>query len=173
MTNQILKNLIENDIFCNASPLIGDLLSNSDAASALNGCDYDDLLSLTSAPDCSEPPEGYRVFEGDSTGWWWELEGSDGDGTPQVSGDDYDTEAEAIQAAYEDNREDPPESEVFEHWIVSDSLARELESIGAPVAHDVFGWCIWGRTETGQSLSMDSALKAVAEQIHNRIDTAA
>ena len=66
-----------------------------------------------------------------------------------------------------DYSEDDPEIiEVFEHYFVSDWLARKLADIEAPVSMDVLGcYNIWGRTETGQSLTMDSALNAVAEML--------
>lgn len=170
MTDQILKNLIDNDIFCNASPLIGDLLSNPDAAQELPGCDYDDLWSLATVPDYSEPPEGYVIGGGLTTATgerFAYFEDPDGGRS-----EEYNTETDAIRAAYEDSGEEPPRQEVFEHWIVSDALAEELERISAPVSHDVFGWSVWGRTETGQSLTMDSTLKVVAELIQARIDEA-
>jgi len=69
----------------------------------------------------------------------------------------------------EDEDEDDPEIiEVFEHYFVSDWLARKLADIEAPVSMDVLGcYNIWGRTETGQSLTMDSALNEVAEMLIN------
>ena len=46
---------------------------------------------------------------------------------------------------------------------MSDWLADKLESIGACVARDVMGFEVWGRTECGQSLTMDSDINKVAE----------
>ena len=54
--------------------------------------------------------------------------------------------------------------EVYEWWLVSDWLARLLEDLGCVVIKsDYARW--WGRTETGQCLSMDGDLKAVARHL--------
>lgn len=54
--------------------------------------------------------------------------------------------------------------EIFEWWFVTPWLAEKLLSIGAPVLRTDYGdW--WGRTETGQALSMDSALNQVAADL--------
>jgi hypothetical protein len=52
--------------------------------------------------------------------------------------------------------------EIFEHWIVSDWLAEQLEAKGERIDHDFAGLTIWGRTTTGQGIANDY----VIEQIH-------
>jgi len=67
---------------------------------------------------------------------------------------------------YSEDEDDSEIIEALEHYFVSDWLARKLADIEAPVSVDVLGcYNIWGRTETGQSLTMDSALNAVAEML--------
>lgn len=69
----------------------------------------------------------------------------------------YDS-LEALQESGEDQKE------VFEWWLLSDWLAEKLEALGCVVIKSDYGtW--WGRTETGQALTMDSDIKAVAANL--------
>ena len=59
------------------------------------------------------------------------------------------------------NAWDDPETETweaFEHWIVDGYLASLLEEQGEMVCRDFFGLTIWGRTSTGQAISMDGVI---------------
>ena len=62
---------------------------------------------------------------------------------------------------------DPERSDVFEHWIVSDWLARKLEAAGHPVARDFLGLTIWGRPTTGQAIRLDSVILRIARDCLN------
>ena len=59
---------------------------------------------------------------------------------------------------------DKYESEVYEHWIVSNWLARKLAERGE-VTGDVCGMTIWGRCTTGQAISMDYAIQQIAAEL--------
>lgn len=52
--------------------------------------------------------------------------------------------------------------EVYEHWVVSDWLARKLGERGE-ITGDVAGLTVWGRCCTGQSISMDSVVQDIAK----------
>jgi len=54
--------------------------------------------------------------------------------------------------------------EIFEWWLVSDWLAKKLEAYGEPILWDDRITC-WGRTTTGQSLSMDYVIQKIAKDI--------
>lgn len=58
-------------------------------------------------------------------------------------------------------------SEVYEHWIVSDWLAGRLAEKGEAVSKDLIGLTVWGRTTTGQSISMDSVILSIAKDMHD------
>ena len=60
---------------------------------------------------------------------------------------------------------DPQEDEVYEHWVVSDFLARKLEEFGEVATHDFFGLTIWGRCTTGQAIYMDSVIEQIASNM--------
>lgn len=60
---------------------------------------------------------------------------------------------------------EPYQWEVFEHWIVSDWLADQLEAHGEKVARDFAGLTVWARTTTGQGIAMDSVIQAIAADL--------
>lgn len=53
---------------------------------------------------------------------------------------------------------EPYQWEIFEHWIVDQWLAEKLAEKGERVDMDFEGLCVWGRTCTGQAVSMDSVI---------------
>ena len=55
-------------------------------------------------------------------------------------------------------------SEVYEHWIVSDWLARRLKERGYVVG-EVCGLTIWGRQCTGQSICLDRGIQQIAMEL--------
>ena len=57
---------------------------------------------------------------------------------------------------------DPERNEVYEHWIVSDWLARKLEKRGEVVEQDFHGLTIWGRCCTGQAILLDHVIQQIA-----------
>jgi hypothetical protein len=61
---------------------------------------------------------------------------------------------------------EPRKIEVFEHWIVSDWLARELEGKGEMVSRDIYGLTVWGRTTTGQSIILDRVICDIYDDLH-------
>jgi hypothetical protein len=65
----------------------------------------------------------------------------------------------------EGTEDEPYEWEVFEHWAVSSWLAAELEVEGEKVDKDFTGLNVWARTTTGQAISMDSCILAIAKRL--------
>jgi hypothetical protein len=57
------------------------------------------------------------------------------------------------------------ESEIFEHWIVSDYMATKLENYGHRVLRDFFGMTVWGRPTTGQAIFLDAVISQIAEDM--------
>ena len=54
--------------------------------------------------------------------------------------------------------------QVYEHWIVSSWLARKLKARGYVVG-ELCGLTIYGRTCTGQSMSLDRNMQALAIEL--------
>lgn len=70
------------------------------------------------------------------------------------------------QALCEENDIEPYQREVFEHWIVSDWLADQLEARGEKVDRDFAGMIVWARTTTGQGIASDSVIVAIADDLN-------
>ncbi|SFF32959.1 hypothetical protein [Paracidovorax wautersii] len=87
--------------------------------------------------------------------------------------DEYGSEEDAQRAACDDLRIEPDSIDVYEHWIVSGNFAHWLEKRGEIVSDGeaVDGLIIWGRTTTGQSISMDGTVQAiVADVLSDEVD---
>ena len=153
-----IENIIKSEVFTNCSQLVRQL-------SEENISFVESHFSIFIRDDFSEPPEGYEVVNKGDHGYVW-FNGED------ESENVFTSFTEAVQDAFEDSGDEPPTDEALEHWIVSDWLADKLEQVGACIDHDVYGLCIWGRTESGQSLTMDSDLKAVQELVDRQIEQA-
>jgi hypothetical protein len=56
------------------------------------------------------------------------------------------------------------EVEALEHWIVDSGFGRYLAEFGEMVSSDIFpdGWTVWGRTTSGQAISMDYVIAQIA-----------
>lgn len=65
------------------------------------------------------------------------------------------------------------DQEVFEHWIVSDWLAYQLEQRGEVIERDFYNLTLWGRTTTGQAISMDSVIACIYDELAAPIEEAA
>jgi hypothetical protein len=150
MTRSI-ETMIAQEIITNASAMIHDLTSRDPDGSIMGG-DITDALY-----ECSYPVPDYESAAREQG---FHL---NDDGEVQSSGED-----EAVYTDWYDACDqwgiEPHEREVFEHWIVSQWLAHKLEAKGEAVTHDLFGWCIWGRTTTGQAIVMDSVIQEIYEE---------
>lgn len=59
-----------------------------------------------------------------------------------------------------DSTQSETDLEVYEHWIVSDWLGRQLEKRGEIVG-EFKGLTIWGRTCTGQAIFLDEVIQEI------------
>lgn len=98
-------------------------------------------------------------------GWHKEADGSwfraalCDDEAPRVTARD-------AQDACGNDMVEPIQREIFEHWIVSDWLAENLEQQGEKVDTDFFGLTVWARTTTGQGIASDSVIVAICDAIN-------
>jgi hypothetical protein len=58
--------------------------------------------------------------------------------------------------------------EALEFWIVSDWLANKLSNYGELVTTDFMGFCIWGRTCSGQAINLDHVIQSIAINSYSR-----
>lgn len=61
---------------------------------------------------------------------------------------------------------EPHQTEVFEHWAVTDWFADQLVAHGEKVDKDFAGLCIWARTTTGQAIASDYVLEQIAADLN-------
>ena len=55
--------------------------------------------------------------------------------------------------------------EIYEWWAVSSWLAGKLEEHGHPIHRDFYGLTVWGRPTTGQAISLDGVIRAIAREL--------
>lgn len=79
--------------------------------------------------------------------------------------------AESVRAEIEkiENLESEPQ-EIFEWWIVSDWLKDELLKRGEPILESDEYWLnLWGRTTSGQAISMDGVIRQIMKDLHGDV----
>jgi len=83
----------------------------------------------------------------------------------QKMGYDYENITNLYQQN-EDGQDEEPQ-EVFEWWIISEWLLEELEKRGEPILKTDYQ-NYWGRTTTGQSISIDYVIEKIYIDLHNQ-----
>lgn len=165
-------NIVRNDVRYCVSFLVSAMLKGAFEEGAL--LDEDDAFKLaTRAPDESDYEDAARdagvldritVYQDDFKVWSFITKDEDGDEDDRGTADG--TEAGAWRAAFEAmNLEHPDGSDILEHWLVTEDLARRLEAKGESVARDVQGLTIWGRVTSGQGIAADYVIQSIARDI--------
>lgn len=99
-------------------------------------------------------------------------EDDDGDELPETGTQIDELRSLAVDAASAEGFEDfcnefdlePERCEVYEHWIVSYWLGRKLADKGHPLV-DICSLNVWGRSCTGQAISMDHDILEIAREV--------
>ena len=181
----IINNVVDNDIRCNASTFVSDVIGGS---IQIPPSEHDELMEAMSRIDYEEAVRRY-VDDAHPEELRELVEDCDYGRTQLTEDDPEDLEDQELRQqvaqtlnsmdgaqfrmiAYKgDIRTGGQEREALQHWIVSDRLAEYLAEIDEPIAIDVCGWNIWGRTEGG-SLKDDGALRRVAQLIRRKVKEA-
>lgn len=160
--------LVRNEVHYCVSSLISTILQAPDTWRAL-GLDEDECYGLAECLDYEEPALQYieDMARDDLADY---LESQDVD--PIVNASDSDLRALARAAMAEHGAREfcdefnlePDRADVYEHWVVSDWLARKLDEAGHPIARDFLGLTIWGRPTTGQGIALDSVILEIARE---------
>lgn len=66
----------------------------------------------------------------------------------------------------EANDIEPQQTEIYEHWIVTEWLAAHLEQRGEVIEWDFYGLTVWGRACTGQAIKLDGVICAIYDELH-------
>lgn len=94
------------------------------------------------------------------------------DADAALSLEEFDDEESAARDACNSYGIDPQIREIYEHWTVDSDMAHWLREQGEVVV-DNFADCltVWGRTTTGQSISMDAVIgQIVNERYADKVD---
>lgn len=88
-----------------------------------------------------------------------------------LSADEFPTKEEAAEHACRVHNIEAYYPEVYEYWVVDDTLAYLLQEQGELVERDFVGFTIWGRCATGQSISLDGVISNIMrERFADEID---
>ena len=153
---QIAGNLVRNDVYTCVSMLISELASPDHENSQL-GHQANELYFPVQDWESAARDEG-----------WIENGNNKLVNSEENDGSSYVNNENGFRYICEDHNIEPYENEIFEHWIVSDFLGKELEKRGERVDFDFQGLTIWGRTTTGQAISMDAIIQDIAQDIENK-----
>jgi hypothetical protein len=80
--------------------------------------------------------------------------------TDEATAQEYGYESlEAMQETGDDRRE------IYEWWFVSSWFYGQLRKKGEPVMDSDYGY-LWGRTCTGQAISLDAIIEEIYDELH-------
>lgn len=152
--NEAADRVVSQDVICCVSSMVSEVSNLSSLSASMdNGSLYEQCYNLMeSKPDYQEAAEQESWFADD-----------DGNIANHESIDCYENWEECCNDEQIDT--DDYRSEVFEHWVVSNWLADKLEAYGQVIDRDFMGLVIWGRTTTGQMISMDYVIQQIAKDI--------
>lgn len=148
--------MVRNEVFACVSSIVADLANGY--GEVPHGLALADL-----AEEAAELSYAVEDYEEAATQAGWRNHGHDGDDSQSWrnetdhSGFVYSS-AEEVCAEFD---LEPYQWEVFEHWIVSGWLGDELKKRGERVG-PLGNLTVWGRTTTGQAISMDGVIRRIA-----------
>ena len=151
---EICQRLIDREVIHCCSLMVTEMLRSEMAEESVW---YDDLMAVTSKYDYRTPIEESEHLEIYEDEYGAECVRDMTDGTTWAVDDDWQETAEHFDI-------EPHLIESYEHWIVSKWFADQLESEGEMVAQ-IFDFQVWGRTTTGQSISIDGVTERIASSM--------
>lgn len=181
------ENLVRNEIVCCVSMLVSAALESGwstpdhpaeelyDLAYKVDYCEAaaSDLQDRIDGADLSDPDIQIRDDIDEAMEWAWR---EDYVTDEQKEADDFQALVRALygrEAAQEYCREfdvdtDDYEIESLEYWVVSHMMADDLEELGEPILRNWHGLTIWGRSTSGQAISMDHIMLVAADRLNKR-----
>ena len=157
---RILGEFVSREVFYSVSALVYEITRGDYA----NERAVDDLADVLTQQDwhTAAKEKGVGLHQ-DSGGEGWSYTTTGGGDTRTAL--DANTEAAAWREAAEAENIDPYDVEAYEHWVISDWLARKLAAHGE-MTMKFCGLTIWGRTCTGQSIALDSVIEDIYRESH-------
>jgi hypothetical protein len=173
--NQTIKGkLIEREVYCNMNSIVEFCLNSEDSNSPYK---LDDFSNLFTYPEWSKTVIGTDLYfaggtEDDKEDFLQRFEELEEESQQllddeEISEATHERNVQLIQEAKEEFEQATEESdmqEIFEYWAVSQWFAEKLSEQGEPVIIGSYGEpSIWGRTTTGQAISLDGIISSIAE----------
>lgn len=164
------RHLVEREVLYCVSSLISSL-SKATTSADIDGLTQDDILSVCVQDDWETPAREYmNGLDVDELRDIGDYIGADMTEDETATGDlleaqivaHCEDDADQWRELCEYCRLDPETVEAYEHWIVSEWFAGQLESEGEMVSRDILGLTVWGRRTTGQTISMDHVILKIA-----------
>ena len=149
---RIISKLVKNEVQSCLSMLVFEL-----AKKAEHFPDYEDDLAgaFQGLPDYEEAAR--------DVGWEQAKSGVFYNNTPSGWVETNET-AENWEELCDDEDIEPFYPDIFEHWAVSEFMARDLEKHGHKIIKDFFGFdYVWCRPTCGQSIASDYVMGKIAE----------
>jgi hypothetical protein len=144
------RDIVAREVYCNVGGMVCRLAEKEDEQ-AIEACmpvpDYE-----SAAIDEGWKHAGKRAGDTDEDDFVW----------LNADSEQFDGSAREL---CEDQRIEPHDREVFEHWAVSNWLAARLEEQGERVDTDFYGLNVWSRTTTGQAIYADECIEQIAANV--------
>jgi len=156
---EIKRRFVEREVIYNVSTLIYELAKK---AEVLDSEDYEELMRIIEKPDyetaVEDDPNCHVQYSKKLDGYVWINKD-----THEIS-ESFGTYDEACEGCVQANGLDYDYLEIYEHWIVSDFLARKLKAYGEAVG-EILGLTVWGRATTGQAIYLDYVISRICEDL--------
>ncbi|MEN0109087.1 MAG: hypothetical protein AAF805_00040 [Planctomycetota bacterium] len=178
-TERTLDRLVAREVGHNASTLVYELNQQRVAAASLGIVDA--LAELTSRDSWQDAFDdaGYLITHNSQADYYAVTHDQlrEADSYPLAGSrdrylDDHATPIDADDGELDNWQEaccavdicDPHTREALEHWIVSDWFAARLAERGE-ITGELIGLTIWGRTCSGQAISLDGVVREIAQSM--------
>lgn len=165
-----IEQMVQQEILCCMSSLVSTLARGAYCLKPLPGTEgvaelMEQAFELASSvPDYEEAAIQAGWIQSDDGQWMKRIS----EATANYEGD-FEFAKDARRACDYDDLE-PIDSEVYEHWAVTDWFADKLIAQGEKVDKDFGNLCIWARTTTGQAISMDGCVQRIYEAMMQPVE---
>lgn len=158
-----IEQMVQREVLCCMSSLVSTLAQGYVVTHDNDANDINDLCEQAS--ELASPVLDYQEAA-IQAGWRLRSEG-----TPKTF-EEHTKHGVGLFVSYtswqelcEQQRIDPYEREVYEHWAVSQWFAEKLQAQGERVDTNFAGLNVWARTCTGQAISIDGVVQKIYREM--------
>jgi hypothetical protein len=150
-----IQQMVDQEVQCDLSSLVSTLAQGYGAIVQAN--DLPDLCEQ--AAELAAPVPDYEEAAIQAG---WQKNGS------VWVHDDFENAETSPENACHKSGIEPIDSEVYEHWAVSQWLAKKLIEHGEKVDTDFAGLNVWARQTAGQQISADRVIERIYAATHQK-----